>query len=106
MVCNPARDQAGHLPIGQASWSIRLLAPVKQPQILQRKPVWCSQVEQILSRCRWISGGVVRNPEPANCAMALVAERAMRRSPGPVVDCAGAAPDWLATTLATSDPPR
>ena len=44
------RSQAGHLPIGQFSWSIRLLTLVKQPQILQRTPVWCSQAAQVCSR--------------------------------------------------------
>ncbi len=33
-----AVPHVGHLPIGQSSWSIRLLTPVKQPQTLQRKP--------------------------------------------------------------------
>ena len=47
-----AIDQAGHLPIGQSSWSIPLFTLVKQPQILQRRPVWCSQAAQVSSRFR------------------------------------------------------
>ena len=36
-----------HLPIGQSSCIILIFTRVKQPQILQRMPVWCSQAAHV-----------------------------------------------------------
>src|SRR4051794_3022968 len=81
-------DYPGHLPIGHCSWAIRVLTLVKQPQMRQRMPVWCSQAWHVAIRLCCSSAGVDLRPEPMYFIIALVADTAIRRSPGPV--------DWSA----------
>ena len=83
-----------HLPIGQLSCSNRVLMLVKQPQTLQRRPVWCSHWPHTFSRLCWIAAGARLKPDPAKRAADFAAEYAMRRIPGPPVDglCPGKNP--------------
>src|SRR5262249_12462737 len=101
-----SRIQAGHLPSGQRSCGKRALAPVKQPQTLQRRPVWCSQAVQTLRRCWCTAWGTVRRPDFTNLAIDLALDRAIRSRPGPCTSALAAAPGATVQLAVTTAPPR
>ena len=70
---------------------------VKQPQILQRRPVWCSQGAQVCNRFCTVSADAGLNPEPAKWAIDFMAEKAIRNNPGPLPP--GAAPGKVADSI-------
>jgi hypothetical protein len=76
---------SGHLPIGHFSCAMYALTWVKQPHNRQRSPVWCSQAAQVRKCSCNVVAGTVLSPEATNLAIALVAEIAMRNTPGPCV---------------------
>src|SRR5207249_3794450 len=100
------RLSVGHLPMGQSSWGSQALTLVKQPQIWQRTPVWCSHMAQVRRRFCWVAEETVLRPEPMNRPTDLTAVRAMRSKPGPLLGGpeAGAEPGNISGVR--TDPPN